>query len=176
MLKVLHDPNYFEIQIQYSEINRDTTGKVYFVDYDFRNNPDAYFYPASTVKLPVAILAAEYLDSISSVGITTSYKIKGDSVLHTVEDDIRQIFSVSDNEAYNRLYELLGRDYINAKLDSKGISPVRISHRLAIENAGRQQRDTLVFYTERDTLYLGGGKDSIIENLQIKKLRKNKIG
>ena len=172
MLKVLHDPNYFEIQIQYSEINRDTTGKVYFVDYDFRNNPDAYFYPASTVKLPVAILAAEYLDSISSVGITTSYKIKGDSVLHTVEDDIRQIFSVSDNEAYNRLYELLGRDYINAKLDSKGISPVRISHRLAIENAGRQQRDTLVFYTERDTLYLGGGKDSIIENLQIKKLQK----
>tara|TARA_R110002073_G_scaffold123665_4_gene267391 strand:+ start:259 stop:546 length:288 start_codon:yes stop_codon:yes gene_type:complete len=58
MLKVLHDPNYFEIQIQYSEIKRDTTGKVYFVDYDFRNNPDAYFYPASTVKLPVAILAA----------------------------------------------------------------------------------------------------------------------
>jgi hypothetical protein len=172
MLKVLHDPNYFEIQIQYSEIKKDSTGKVYFVDFDFRSNPEAYFYPASTVKLPIAILAAEYMDSISNLEITTSYKIKGDSVFQSVENDIRQIFAVSDNDAYNRLYELLGRDYINSKLKSKGISPVRISHRLATENAGKQQRDTLVFYTEKDSMYLGGGKDSIIEPLQLKKLQK----
>lgn len=172
MLKVLHDPNYFEIQIQYSEIKRDSTGKVYFNDYEFRNNAEAYFYPASTVKLPITILAAEYVDSISNLEITTTYKLKGDSVFHTVEDDIRQIFAVSNNDAYNRLYELLGRDYINAKLESKGISPIRISHRLAIENAGKQQRDTLVFYTEKDSLYLGGGKDSIIEPLLLKKLQK----
>ncbi|MEZ4859602.1 MAG: serine hydrolase [Flavobacteriaceae bacterium] len=172
MLKVLHDPAYFEVQIRFSEIKRDAAGKVSFTDYDFRNSLENYFYPASTVKLPIAILAAEYVDSISSLSIASLYKIKGDSVFHTIEDDIRQIFAISDNDAYNRLYELLGRDYINAKLKSKGILPIRISHRLATENAGKQQRDTLVFYRELDSIYLGGGKDSMIEPLKIKKLQK----
>lgn len=172
MLKVLHDPNYFEIQILYSEIIRDADGQISFNDYEFRNNPEAYFYPASTVKLPVAILAAEFIDSITKIELETPYKIENDSIIHSVKDDIGQIFAVSDNEAYNRLYALLGRDYINKKLRSKGISPVRISHRLATANSGRQERDSLLFKVENDSMYLGGGKDSVIETLTIKKQKK----
>jgi len=49
------------------------------------------------------------LDSSSSTGYP--------QVAHFIE----QIFSVSDNDAYNRLYEFLGQDYINGELRSKGI-------------------------------------------------------
>lgn len=172
MLNVLHDPVEYEIQILYSEIERDSTGKIIFTDFEFRNAPETYFYPASTVKLPLAVLAFEFADQSENIDIETPYKIKGDSLSHTIQDDVRQIFSVSDNEAYNRLYELLGRDYVNTRLQSLGLGPIRISHRLESENAGNSQRDTLVFYTENDSIYLGGGKDSLIETLPLKKLQK----
>lgn len=45
-----------QVQILFTEIkkNRET---VSFEDYNFQLNDSVYFYPASTVKLPVAILA-----------------------------------------------------------------------------------------------------------------------
>ncbi|MEZ4778724.1 MAG: serine hydrolase [Flavobacteriaceae bacterium] len=172
MLNVLHDPEKFEIQILYSEIQRDSLGSVTFIDHEFRNAPDTYFYPASTVKLPLAVLAFEFADQSEVIDIQTPYKIAGDSIIHTIEDDVRQIFAVSDNQAYNRLYELLGRDYVNIRLQNLGLGPIRISHRLEQENAGKQERDSLHFFWEKDTLYLGGGKDSLIQSLDLKKLKK----
>ena len=172
MLKVLHDPEEFEIQILYSEIHRDSSGKVSFRDHEFRNAPSNFFYPASTVKLPLAVLAFEFADFTEKINIETPYKIRGDSLTHTIEDDVRQIFAVSDNQAYNRLYELLGRDFVNSRLQNLGLSPIRISHRLESENAGKAERDSLLFFTKQDTLYLGGGKDSLIQSLELKKLKK----
>jgi hypothetical protein len=47
-----------------------------------------------------------------------------------VDEYIHQIFLASDNEAYNRLYEFLGVDYINKRLGEMGYD-ARVIHRLS---------------------------------------------
>lgn len=174
LLKVLHDPAAFDIQILYTQIDRSEDGKVYFTDHAFRNNPDDYFYPASTIKLPVAVLALEFMDSIEQIQIDTPYKVQNDSTSHSLEDDIRQIFSVSDNDAYNRLYELLGRDYVNSRMKALGIPSFRLAHRLSVENSDRAQRLPVFFTLDRDSILLGGGSDKELAVLNMKAIKKGK--
>ena len=131
---VVDDIKKHEVQILFTQIDTSSTGEIVFTDYEYNVNSDHYFYPASTVKLPVALLAAEVMDMHKKLHLDTPYIIESDSSLHTVNDDIRQIFAVSDNESYNRLYELLGRDYINNRLREKGLNKTRIAHRLSTLN------------------------------------------
>lgn len=166
---VMKDLAKFEVQILYTKIEKDANGKATFTDYSFQLNDKNYFYPASSVKLPVAVLALELMDKTEGISALTPYKMTGDSIRHTVAEDVKQIFAVSDNEAYNRLYELLGRDSINTSLRKKGLQPLRIAHRLEAENAAKAQRDTLHF---NFGINLGGGTDSPIENISVENLHK----
>jgi hypothetical protein len=134
-----------EVQIIYTKIDKNSDGKTILTDYSFQVDATNYFYPASTVKLPAAVLALEYIDAYENLSAVSAYTIDGDTVVHSIKDDVRQVFSVSDNEAYNRLYELLGSDFINKSLESKGMDTVRISHRLATSEVDKIQRDTLHF-------------------------------
>jgi hypothetical protein len=71
------------------------------------------------------------LDSLTQ---TTKYTVEGDSIENTFEQDILNIFAVSDNHANNRLLEFLGQDAINDSLLSKQAGPVRIAHRLGVHD------------------------------------------
>jgi beta-lactamase class A len=143
-----------QVQILFTEIkkNRDT---VSFEDYSFQVNDSVYFYPASTVKLPIAILALEKMNSNKLINRNTSFHVEGDSTITTFANEIKKIFAVSDNEAYNRLFEYLGQDYINLKLSERGIN-ARISHRLSVANSDEtttrplifQNNDTIIFKTD----------------------------
>ncbi len=174
ILAVAHNPKAYEVQIIYSEINTNELGETSFRDHTFRLNDSAYFYPASTVKLPAALLAMEFADQHPGITATNNYSYRNDSVNYRIANDIQQIFAVSDNESYNRLYDLLGRDYINQALSQKGIGPVRIAHRLATSNSGKPLRDSILFSSKRDTVFYLFGKDSLISNLAIKKQQKGK--
>src|SRR5688572_27820314 len=55
-LSVLSNPDH-KVQIICTQIDRRKNGKATFTDHYFNVNDSSYFYPASTVKLPVAILA-----------------------------------------------------------------------------------------------------------------------
>lgn len=134
-----------ELQIIYTQIDSTTSGYA-FTDYEFQVDPKKYFYPASTVKFPVALLAAEYVAKHPELTIDTPYSIEKDSVPHTIADDVKQIFCISDNEAYNRLYELLGRDYINTRLKELGLKETRIAHRLSTANATKSSRKKIQLY------------------------------
>src|SRR5450432_2358602 len=67
-------PQYFDsiltnrkernVQIIYTEINRDQHNKPTFKDYYFNVDTSKYFYPASTVKLPTALLALQKLHEL----------------------------------------------------------------------------------------------------------------
>ena len=50
----------------------------------------------------------------------------------TIEHYIKKILLVSDNDAFNRLYEFLGQEYINNTLHKMGYEDVQIVHRLEI--------------------------------------------
>ncbi|MGB5275456.1 MAG: serine hydrolase, partial [Flavobacteriaceae bacterium] len=131
--RVMDSLEGYELQIRYTQIDRRNDG-ILFTDYDFQVNSDDYFYPASTVKFPIAVLALERLNQTDSLNRDIRFYVEGDSVESTFAADIIKIFTVSDNDANNRLLEFLGQDAINKGLADKGIGPVRISHRLGVHS------------------------------------------
>jgi len=141
--KVLGNMDKYEVQITYSEIQRINGGIVFK---DTTVGKPNYFYPASTVKFPVAVLALEKLNTLDSINRNTKFYIEGDTIETTFAKEITKIFAVSDNDAFNRLVEFLGQDYINEKLSDKGIKDVRISHRLSTDNAYEITTKPLVIY------------------------------
>lgn len=181
-LKTVFDaPNTYKPQIIFSEIIRNTDGSVEFKDHRFHLDDSVYFYPASTVKLPVSILALEKLNKLSErqniqISKDTHYKIEGDTLYHTIKNDIQAIFTVSDNEAYNRLFDFVGADEINAKLRSKGLSPVRISHRLSTKDAFNLKTKPMTFELQKDqenqVFKLPASHNSEIENLKLEAIKK----
>ncbi|PQB04754.1 serine hydrolase [Aureitalea marina] len=174
MLNVLHDVKKYEIQIIYTRIDTLENGAISFQDYTFRTRDSSYFYPASTVKFPVAVLALEYADAQPEINLKSSFRSSPDSIWHSIDDDVRQIFAVSDNAANNRLYELMGRDQINNRMADLGVGAFRMAHRLSTPDSDRARRDTLWFEENGDTLQLGGGMDQEIVPLQLDLIKKGK--
>ena len=172
--KVMDSLDTYEVQIVYTQIDTTSKGLVKFKDYAFQENQKTYFYPASTVKLPIALLASEYVTAHPELDLDTPYISKRDSVLHSVADDMRQIFAVSDNEAYNRLYDLLGRDAINTRLKTLGLAPTRISHRLSTSNADAAERATIKFFPsyEGDVVTIENQTDGPIADVKAKHQQK----
>lgn len=145
--RVMDSFDKFESQIIYTQINRDKQNKPSFKSYYWNHRPNHYFYPASTVKMPVALLAAEKINrlrkSTSQIHLFSPLKITAarfpqtfvttDSTspngMPSVGHYIKKIFIVSDNDAYNRLYEFIGQQAINQRLQSMGFN-VHILHRL----------------------------------------------
>lgn len=141
--KLTDYPAKYRLQILYTQINRDGKNKPTLTTYSYRSDSNEYFYPASTVKLAASVLALEKLNSLKIDKSFTFYtlknrpsqlKIKTDlsasSGLPSVEHYIKKILLVSDNEAYNRLYEFLGQRPFNETMLSKGFNGVRLTHRL----------------------------------------------
>jgi hypothetical protein len=156
--KILRGRDSLHVQIIYTQIDRDAANAPSFRNYYFHVNPDSYFYPASTVKLPTALLALQKLNELRLPGLnkySTLITEKGYSGQTAVYNDpstpngrptlaqyIRKIFLVSDNDAFNRLYEFLGNEYINGQLHKMGYKDAAIVHRLSISLTEQENRRT----------------------------------
>lgn len=154
--KVLDNPDTYRTQIIYTRIERDSANNIEFKNHTYNLDDDAYFYPASTVKLPVAALALEWLNEQQLTGLDKETILKIDAVRpsqtsalqdstsedgnSTIAHYIKKILLVSDNDAYNRLYELLGQDYINSKMRDKGMRNTVINHRLSMPMSPEENR------------------------------------
>jgi hypothetical protein len=60
----------------------------------------------------------------------------------TIANYIRKIFLVSDNDAFNRLYEFLGQEHINNTLHKMGYDSAQVIHRLNISRTEDENRHT----------------------------------
>lgn len=142
LLRVLDKPDSFHYQLIYTRIDRDRHNRPHFTDFCYRLDAGDYFNPASTVKMPLAFLALEKLDSLhidKETPMLTDSAYSGQTPAHTdtsaadglpsVAQYIRKIFLVSDNDAYNRLYEFLGQEPINRRLRQLGYPGIRITRR-----------------------------------------------
>ncbi len=154
--KVLGDTSKYQVQIIFTQIDRNEHGNPLFTDYSFDLNDNHYFYPASTVKLPIALLALEWLEEQNIEGLTLETTMLTDSVrpsqlaaladttsqngLPSIGHYIKKILLVSDNDASNRLYELMGMDYINHKLQEKGLLNSVITQRLSFPISPEENR------------------------------------
>jgi hypothetical protein len=133
---VMSNPEDFELQIIYTQILRDKNNKVSFKDYTYNLIANNYFYPASTVKFPFALMALEKLNTMPGTSMYNTFKIDGNTATYKFTDEITKVFAVSDNDASNHLFELIGFDYLNQAMYDKGLAPFRISHRLQIPDSG----------------------------------------
>ncbi|ADV49724.1 hypothetical protein Celal_2435 [Cellulophaga algicola DSM 14237] len=163
-----------EVQLKFTRIRRENDD-VFFTDYNFQTNESDYFYPASSVKLPIAVLALEEINKIPDVTLYTKFYIEGDTIETTVAKEITKIFAVSDNQAYNRLFEFLGQDTINQSLHNKGIKNVRISHRMSIENADNITTKPIIIYMNDSTTRVRERRSNeIIKPLDLHHIKKGK--
>lgn len=167
---VIDNIDEHEIQILFTEVQRDSINTISFTDYKFQVDDSTYFYPASSVKFPIAVLALEKLNEQKEFIRDSKFYIEGDSIETTFSEEIKKIFAVSDNDAYNRLFEYLGKDAINSRLNNRRIV-ARISHRLSVENSGELTTKPLIFYVNDSTT---ATTEEII-NSPIKRLELNKI-
>ncbi len=161
----------YEVQIRYTQIDR-KKDSVIFTDYDFQVDTDTYFYPASTVKFPTAVLALEKLNRTDALDQDTRFYVEGDSVETTFAEAISQIFAVSDNDANNRLVEFLGQDAINSGLEEKGIRPVRIAHRLGQHSYDLATKPLIVYQNDSTTTILEGTYNTDPKPLELKGIKK----
>ena len=134
--KELANPEKYRVQIIYTQIDRDKNNVPSFREYRYRVKRENYFYCASLVKLPVSALSLEKMrlhsvgslspkspmltDSASSCQKKTEHDSTSSSGLPSLSQYIKRMLLISDNEAYSRTYEFLGRDYIHDLLNSKG--------------------------------------------------------
>jgi len=168
---ILNHPTQNEVQILYTQIDRDAQNRPHFKSYSYRLNPKRYFYPASTVKLPTAIFALEKLNELQVPGLSRQSAMITDSAfagqtrvfkdalsatgLPSIANYIKKILLVSDNDAYNRLYEFVGRAEINTKLKKYGLTQTRIMSRLAVGDKGENAKHTnpISFYNGNQLVY-----------------------
>jgi hypothetical protein len=175
---MLRDPERFqyfidhkdslEIQIIYTQINRDANNLPSFRSFYFNVDSNRYFYPASTVKLPIVLLSLEKLhqlrvkgldkftpmlsDSTYSGHVAVTQDSTSESGLPSVAHYVKKILIASDNAAYNRLYEFMGQKAANERLRKKGYT-IRLLHRLERSLTPDENRHTeAIRFVRNDTV------------------------
>jgi len=130
-------------------------------------NEQDYFYPASTIKMPMAALA---LEKANQMGVDPSWNIEFDwarepqtpfltdstaaDLRPSIAQFVKNIFLYSDNNANNRLYEFLGQDYIHEQLGQKGLNETQLLHRVGIGGFSLEDNK----YTNPVIIYDSDGK------------------
>jgi len=161
---VLQYPDSFRYQIIYTRIDRDRSNIPYFRNFYLRIDPEEYFNPASTVKMPLSFLALEKINSLKKYGLDKQTTMLTDSAyagqsrvsedsssengLPSIAQYIRKIFLVSDNDAYNRLYEFLGQEYINHRLWDMGYRDIRITRRFVPMDEDQNRHTNPIRFTD----------------------------
>ena len=191
---LLDHPEQYDIQIIYTQIDRDGNNFPHFRQHSFQLDKNRYYYPASTVKMPTAFLALEKLNQLNISGLDKNSVMKtgaGSSPQTAAETDstaenglpsvahyVKKIFLVSDNDANNRLYEFLGQQALNEKLWQKGYKDIRIVHRLGVggyDAAANRQTNPVGFNAGEKMLYYQGEVNSQADkDFQLKKTLRGK--
>lgn len=116
--------------------------------------------------MPLAFLALEKLNETKVIGINKFTPMLTDSGysaqtavtadtssangLPSIAQYIKKIFLVSDNDAYNRLYEFLGQQYINERLWKKGYKDIRITRRFVTMNEDENRHTNPIRFRKAD--------------------------
>jgi len=142
--EILKNKENYEIQIIYIEIKRDKEGEPDFMDFEFQVDENTYFYPASTIKLPIVILTLDKINELRSEGINVSLKSKItlsplDQEMSLTQKDsitsfqnlIADILLVSDNSASNVLIDFIGYNHFNAKMNQAGFNKTYLNHKFS---------------------------------------------
>lgn len=161
---VLDNKDKYDVQILYTQINRNTDGTITFTKNGFNLDKNDYFYPASSVKLAATIVALDKLNNLNIPGLNkyTSLEVLSGRESESGEDEdftakngkpsiaqyIKKVLVTSDNDAFNRLYEFIGQETLNETLWNKGYKDILIRQRIGDGPMTEENRYTnpFVFY------------------------------
>jgi hypothetical protein len=149
LAEVTADPERYRLQIVLGLVET-VDGRPVLRQHGYRLDAE-YFYPASAVKPLAAVAALEHLKALrETTGLDLTIdtplvysplfpgevEVSRDPSNHTggtvtLRHEIRKMLLVSDNEAFNRLYELVGPDGLARTLSRAGLPDAWIVHRLA---------------------------------------------
>lgn len=159
--RVLESAEDMRLQVLLSYVSRGRGGRPVLCRHGFRVDHE-YFYPASAIKICAAIAALQKIQKLpedlpgtemlprTALRVLPVFKgdveqahdasnlDKGHSV--NLAHDIRKLFLVSDNDAFNRLYSFVGHRSINQAMWSLGLPSTRIHHRLSVERSTEENR------------------------------------
>ena len=169
MYEVMHRDS-LEFQILYTRIDRDSLNQPHFTSYGYGLDSTNYFYPASTIKLPIAVMALEKLQEQKSYKVDKYTTVFHDSAysgqrpirfdpsaetgLPSIAQYIRKVLMVSDNNASNALYEFLGQHEANERVRKRGYH-ISVLHRLSRAATNEENRHTeAVWFTRNDSVLL----------------------
>ena len=139
--EIIKDKEDYEIQVMLTKVNHDNT-KIDFQNYQYQHDDDQYFYPASTIKLPIVVLTLKKINELRSKGsdITLKSKIILNNVdnysnfklqdsITSFQNLIADIFLVSDNSASNILIDFIGYNYFNDEMQNAGFDRTYLNHK-----------------------------------------------
>ena len=186
LTEILKNKEEYEIQIAYTEITRDKDGKPVFRDFEFQVDEEKYFYPASTIKLPIIVLTLDKINELRATGIDITPKSK--ILISSIHDEnnqvqkesitsfqnlIADVFLVSDNSASNVLIDFIGYNNFNAKMAKAGFKNTYLNHKFNpdpyVKNNWQiktvkneiisSNEDQIIIIAEQNTLGLKKGKN-----------------
>ena len=139
--EIIKDKEDYEIQVMLTKVNDDNT-KIDFQNYQYQHDENQYFYPASTIKLPIIVLTLKKINELRSKGsdITLKSKIilntkdnysnfKLQDSITSFQNIIADIFLVSDNSASNILIDFIGYNYFNDEMQNAGFDKTYLNHK-----------------------------------------------
>ena len=139
--EIIKEKEDYEIQILLTKIDQ-YNSKVDFQEYRYQLDDNKYFYPASTIKLPIVVLTLKKINELRSKGseitlkskITLNYKddyselVIRDSIT-SFQNLIADVFLVSDNSASNILIDFIGYNYFNHEMENAGFDKTYLNHK-----------------------------------------------
>jgi len=130
--EVFSHPELYRLRIILTEVSTDSKGNKKLTTWHYRDTSKEYFYPASLVKIPLVLSTFQFINEqrvfskdLSDTLIDLSCPVRK----RTIHDDLFLMLSVSDNYAFNRLYNLVGSKYINISLLKKKYLNTYVIHR-----------------------------------------------
>ena len=168
--KVIENPEKYRFKIVFTEINR-TKDKVNLETVGFRMDEKEYLYPASIVKLPTILIGMEEYNKIHKKRARVTYetlikfnkekgcmptafsvKIGNKLEYYTLDLFTKQMLGVSDNDAYNRMFDFVGQQQLNRRLKEMQFQDGKIIRKFVLNCSLDQNRtsDSYVFLGRRN--------------------------
>ncbi len=155
---VIERADAYRAQVLLASIEGNAKGRLVLARRGFRVDAE-YFYPASSIKFLAAIAALEDLNErrakdprlTEDTALVFHPLFAGEAIEEkdpthldggaiTLRHEIRKLFLVSDNPAFNRLYEFVGQDGLAKSLDRAGFQSARLLHRLSESRSEDENR------------------------------------
>lgn len=142
---VLAHRSDYRLQILYTRIDRDAHNRPHLTTYDL-DADKYYYYCASMMKLPACALTLEKLNDLSQYRVTMFDSLGIDSIACTqlspeammlgtpyscLSQYIKEMLLVSNNNAFNPVYDFLGQHAFQDRLHEIGCPRAVVSNRYA---------------------------------------------